>query len=748
MQRHMPIEIYVHPAQGDDTAAGDSLAPFKTLTRALQQSQPGMVIQLSRGTYSAETGEQFPLLITAGVSVLGNLPGQGQGVVLAGSGDYHSPSFGRQSVTLVLQGSVELRGVTVTNAEAKGTGIWIESAQPTVAGCTISGCGREGILVTGKADPVISNCQLQENRAGLTLVRSARGDIRSNTARLNQFGLTISDQAAPMISNNQWIENRCGVAVSGAASPILRGNVIAQNTEDGLAVFGQAAPDLGQLNDPASNRLRDNQRFDLRNATALKLISVGNQLNPARINGFVEFLTPRQPTAANLLPPVAVRAAVQLDPAALSHAPIDLQHHWAAPLVQPLIDRQILSLCPDGSFQPDAVLQPAEFITWMQGAGLSAEPPAPARLTRLQTLVYLVEALQLTPSYPSLLQGYRDRTQIPSDQTLAVATALHHRLVVSAQPDCLNPLQPVTRAEAAAMLYQALLAQGQVVPIDLPQILQPQRPAMRRQGSRSAPLVVIDPGHGGDDWGMSTAEPEPVAAEPMLPMPPMPMMQMPEIGSREYFELASLAPSLSGSPRSPGALPQMPTQMAFQPPPGMPAEALRMPGEDPDAPSLQEKTITLSVAQAVAGFLQQQGVQVVLTRSADQSLSLAERLAVVSAKQPAALVSLHANASLSSQPEVNGIETYYHPASREGSRLAWSIHKTLTRAPDAIDRGVRAAPFPLLALPIPAAQIEVGYITGSRDAPSLSNPAYHRYLGRAIANGILRFVSQQDESLA
>jgi len=503
---------------------------------------------------------------------------------------------------------------------------------------------------------------------------------------------------------------------------------------------------------------------------SLKLISMGNQLNPSRINGFVEFLTARTPRrVADHLPDQSVTMPpAPSDRLALSHAPADLQPHWAARLVQPLIDRQILPSPSDGNFQPTALLWPAEFADWLQRAGLavgsgaasaktetsvSLEPTSlptsqPTSLTRLQTILWLVEVLQLPKCHPRLLQGYRDRMQIPSDQTLAVAAALQHRLVVSAQPDILNPLQPVTRAEAAAMLYQALLTQSRVAPIDLPQILQPLQSIIHLQSrpATQAPIVILDPGHGGSDLGVTTTNPEP---EPIAL--PVPMAQMPEIGSQEFFELASLAPGmpagLAPSSRSlPGqASPGLRPQMPLQPPPGMPAEVLRMPGEAPEMPALQEKVITLSVAQAAASFLQQQGVQVVLTRSEDESRSLAERLAVATAQKAAAFVSLHANASLSSQSEINGIETYHHPDSPEGSRLAWSIHKTLTRTPDVTDRGVRLAPFPLLALPLPAAQIELGYITGKQDAPSLNNLAYHRYLGRAIANGILRFVQQQDE---
>ena len=279
--------------------------------------------------------------------------------------------------------------------------------------------------MTGKADPVIASCQFQENRAGLTLVRQARGEIRNNTARLNQFGLTISDQAAPFVNNNQLVENRCGMAISGAASPVLRGNVIAQNSQDGLAVFGQATPDLGQFHDPAGNRLRDNHRFDLRNATALKLVSLGNQLNPVRVNGFVEFATARSPLASDPWP--SPQPPIRLYPTdLLRHAPVDLQPHWAARLVQPLLDRQVLPAPSEGRFQPDAGVMPAELADWMRRAGLTPAGAlaSAAPLSRLQVMVCLAEALQLPQSHPSLLQGYRDRAQIPSDQTLAAAAAL------------------------------------------------------------------------------------------------------------------------------------------------------------------------------------------------------------------------------------------------------------------------------------------------------------------------------------
>lgn len=758
----MPTELFVHPTQGDDTATGDSLHPFRTLTRALQKAKPDTLIQLSRGIYNAAAGEAFPLMVPAGVSVVGNISTQGLGVVLEGSGTYNSPSFGPQAVTVVLQDDAQLRGLTVTNPVAKGTGIWIESAAPTVVSCTLAKCGREGILVTGTANPVITNCGFQENTAsGLTLVRNARGEIRNNLWRQNSFGIAISDRAAPLLTSNQILENRCGLVLSGMASPILRGNVFAQNREDGITVFGKANPDLGSQNDPAGNRFRDNHRFDVRNTTEVTLVSSGNQLNPAHVEGSVEFLTIRSPYAAPVVTSESLPAIALPAP---GHAPSDLRSHWAAALIQPLLDRRIVPALSDGKFHPEATISAAELMSWLQTAGFNSvetEQTVNAQsLTRLQVIVALVKASGLRGGQPRILSGYRDRAQVPSSQTLTVTTAVQHRLVVSSSSDSLNLFALASRAEAAAMLYQTLVAKGQALAIESPQILLPNLAAAAgiqrlQAGSNRPPIVVLDPGHGGADLGVVTevksAEDEMMQGLPtdemalleMMPSAGMPMSPLPA-GAMPSGMPPGMAPMISGMP-SMMPPPGMPSGMSS----GMPMSAGRpdgtpqMPGK-PEMPSLQEKNLNLSVAQAVAGFLQQQGVQVVLTRSDDRALTLAERVEIAAQNNADVLISIHANASIARQADVNGVETYHAPQSSEAARLAWSIHKALTRIPDVADRGVRPASFyTLRKAPVPAAQIEIGYITGNQDAPSLGNLAYHRYLARAIANGILRYVSQK-----
>ncbi len=726
-QRQTANEIYVHPTQGNDTASGNSMMPLKTLTQALQRVKSGMVIQLSRGTYSTDNGEVFPLRLPSDVLVAGNVAAQGAGVIIQGSGIYQSQTFGAQNVTLVLEGSAQLRGVTVTNSAAKGTGIWIESAAATVAGCTLAQCSREGILVTGTADPLITNCIFHSNVAsGLTLVRNSRGEIRSNLMQLNGFGIAISDRAAALIVSNQMFENRCGIVISGSASPILRGNILTRNQEDGLVISGKANPDFGKPYDPASNRFGENHRFDLRNTTALPLISTGNQLNLAHVSGPVELLTTHLPSAAEF---------------SLEHSKPVITSHWAMPMVQFLLEQNMIS---DGTFQPEATLTGNEFANWMQRAGLN-QPDSDQHnrsdtaqgLSRLEAIQHLVKAAGLTGGQPSLVGAFRDRAQVPTAQILTVATALQHQLIVSPTPDSLNPLHSISQAEAAAMLYQTLVAKGQADPVADAALL-PTLGKIRLhipKPNEQPPVVVLDPGHGGRDAGMTTK----------LKTAEAQMLEM--AGSMSPF-MEMQAMSMPTMPMSPLPSGGLPTEL-----PGMSGMSSNMlsellpvgtPADQPEMPSLEEKTVVLSVAQAVASFLQQQGVQVILTRTDDRELSLAERLAIAKQHQADAFVSLHANASLTNQAEINGVETYYNPNSAAGTCLSWAIHKALTRMTDIMDRGVHKATFlTLREAAIPAAHVEVGYITGSQDAPSLGNLAYHRYLARPISNGILRYLRQR-----
>ena len=168
-------------------------------------------------------------------------------------------------------------------------------------------------------------------------------------------------------------------------------------------------------------------------------------------------------------------------------------------------------------------------------------------------------------------------------------------------------------------------------------------------------------------------------------------------------------------------------------------------GADPGAVGiggLQEKGVVMAVSQHVATLLQQQGIMVQMTRQDDQTVDLQPRVEMAEAADATLFVSIHANAVNMQRPEVNGLETYYY--SEAGARLANTLHRRVMSSVAMTDRGVKQARFFVLRrTSMPAALIEIGFVTGAADAPKLRDPSWQAQMGQAIAAGILDYIQTE-----
>ncbi|TAF12448.1 MAG: DUF1565 domain-containing protein, partial [Nostocales cyanobacterium] len=489
--------LYVNSVTGKDTNTGSRLSPLKTITHALKITKSPGIIQLLPGTYSSATGEIFPLIIPGEILLVGNESNKGKEIIISGSGKYQSPSFGWQNITLLLLADASILGITITNPSHKGTGIWIESTAPTLANNTFSQCSREGILTTGNAKPAILDNLFIENAAsGLMMARHSKGEVLRNVFENNPVGLALSDFAAPLIANNKLLKNRIGLAFARDASPVLRKNLICQNTQGGLLINGNATPDLGKPQDPADNIFREQQEFDIQNLSFQTISSVGNQVNPAQIKGNVEFLAATADTPSQI---------------GISSSFPDLDGHWAAEFIEALVKEEFISGFPDGTFQPATPITRAQYAAlitktfklppsnnlnrftdirpdfWAvkaiasaaEAGFLSGFPDGTFRpgqnITKVQAIVSIVNGLKFTGSNPNGLIIYGDRAQIPTYATNAVTIATQKLLIINyPQPELLEPLREITRAEVAALIYQALVAKGQAEVVASPYIVKPE----------------------------------------------------------------------------------------------------------------------------------------------------------------------------------------------------------------------------------------------------------------------------------
>lgn len=181
--------------------------------------------------------------------------------------------------------------------------------------------------------------------------------------------------------------------------------------------------------------------------------------------------------------------------------------YWAQPFIQALAAKNIITGFSNGTFRPEQPVQRAEFagmiqkafnqnrVRQLEGTGFIDVPPdywaaaaiaeayetgfmqglpggyfqPDSRIIKAQAIAALASGLNLKPTGSPLTlvsTYYTDAGAIPPFAIDEVAAATQANVVIN-YPNlkALNPLQPLTRAEAAAHLYQALVRLGQVQPL-------------------------------------------------------------------------------------------------------------------------------------------------------------------------------------------------------------------------------------------------------------------------------------------
>jgi len=492
--------LYVSPA-GSDGDEGTAKFPFKTITRALQQAQPGSVIQLAPGLY--QPNEDFPLQVPAGVTLTGD---KAQLVTIQGGGTTEGGNVGRRNVALVLGDRAQVREVTITNPS--GTGILTADGAALIVRNRLTGCQQHGMLAIGTAQPFLSENEFSDNGStGLTMVDQVKGEIRQNRFIGSEEGLNLKAQSAPLVVNNQLNDNRCGILVAGFAQPVFRQNKAVDNQETGLWVKDRAQPDIGQSQDLGGNWF-GGKTYDVRNDAISPLKTAGNRLNPVRAKGRIDYLPSEIPDDSAIpevllgnvepvpFPDTPTEVPEPDEPLSLDSRFNDLVGHWSAPFVEALAEKDLVKGFLNGTFKPDDSVTRAQFAALLAAAFPDAEAIRPSRkfadvsasfwaarairqaqtrgfisgfpdgsfrpnafLTRVQAIVALVNGLSLGDGRSETLLIYGDRDQIPSYAIEPTAAATERQMVVNyPDPYTLRPLVPATRAETTALVHQALVA--------------------------------------------------------------------------------------------------------------------------------------------------------------------------------------------------------------------------------------------------------------------------------------------------
>ena len=181
----------------------------------------------------------------------------------------------------------------------------------------------------------------------------------------------------------------------------------------------------------------------------------------------------------------------------------DLGNHWATAYIEALADRGLVKGYPDNTYRPNEPINRAQFAALV--AASYSTPPVRAAvnfvdvppthwasraidqaqrqgflggypdqtfrpeqgMVRVQAMVAVATGLKLPPAPASTLGVYRDRAQIPSYAIDALASATQAGMVINhPDPAQLRPLETMTRAEVAVLIYQGLVAQDKAPRLD------------------------------------------------------------------------------------------------------------------------------------------------------------------------------------------------------------------------------------------------------------------------------------------
>jgi N-acetylmuramoyl-L-alanine amidase len=164
---------------------------------------------------------------------------------------------------------------------------------------------------------------------------------------------------------------------------------------------------------------------------------------------------------------------------------------------------------------------------------------------------------------------------------------------------------------------------------------------------------------------------------------------------------------------------------------------------------LYEKDVVLDIGLKVADLLTKEGASVVLTRTGNTVLSLAERAQVANEINADLFISIHANASPS--PSLAGTATYYYApwnsqlatqrAARE--KLARCVQQELVRELQRRDIGILEENFSVLRnTTMPSVLVETAFISNPEEEGLLSQEAFRQKAAQAIVRGIIRFFAE------
>ncbi len=172
-----------------------------------------------------------------------------------------------------------------------------------------------------------------------------------------------------------------------------------------------------------------------------------------------------------------------------------------------------------------------------------------------------------------------------------------------------------------------------------------------------------------------------------------------------------------------------------------------------------EKDVNLSVAAFLKQNLEQQGIEVVMTRETDEGLysetaankkkeDLAKRIEIIEQEHPDFVVCIHQN--IFTDAKYSGAQVFYYKESEEGARLAGNIQEQLIAGVDPENTRVPKSNmnyYMLKESPAPIVIVECGFLSNKEEEAKLGTEDYQRALAWNIFIGTMHYINGFDKAV-
>jgi parallel beta-helix repeat protein len=256
------MSTYYVATTGNDTNAGTSTAPFKTIQKAANKAVAGDTVIVKTGTYNAgfnlyahvggTQGNPITFSAESGV-IITHCGTVGTNAWLAGINIESTPGwFIIDGFKIKSDGSMQRAGIRSAY-----------SNNNIIRNCDI-GSAFIGIFTSSSSGLLLENnkCHNSTDQHGIYLGAGTKNSVvRKNECYSNNWdGIHMNASKAAGINDNNIVENNklynnnlSGMDIEGVTNSIFRNNLIYNNTKHGMSFHSQDQTRAGYPTDPCSN---------------------------------------------------------------------------------------------------------------------------------------------------------------------------------------------------------------------------------------------------------------------------------------------------------------------------------------------------------------------------------------------------------------------------------------------------------------------------------------------------------------